>query len=128
MLNIERLPDRKVVILRPDGPLDSKDFEQLAKTIDPIVDSSGKLKGILICARSFPGWTSFGAMQSHLKFIADHHRQIERIGAVTDSGLLKVLSRLAGCVVKPEMKIFAADAEDRALVWLRTGNDPSPAK
>ena len=79
------------------------------------------LTGILICARSFPGWASFDAMLSHLKFIADHHRQIERIAAVTESGSLKSLSRLASHLVAPDIKVFGVEAEDRALVWLRTG-------
>jgi hypothetical protein len=128
MLKIELLHDRKVVILRPDGLLASTDFEQLAKTIDPIIASFGKLTGVLIRARSFPGWATFGAMFSHLKFIAGHHRQIERIGVVTDSGALKVLSHSASCFVKPDIKIFSAGAEDRAMVWLQTGIDQLPAE
>jgi hypothetical protein len=40
----------------------------------------------MIHAESFPGWESFGAFVSHLKFVGDHHRQIERIAAVTNSG------------------------------------------
>ena len=91
MLKFELLRDQKIVILRPDGPLAETDFEQLAKAIDPIIASSGKLTGILIYTRSFPGWATFGAMLSHLRFIADHHRKIERIGAVTESGLPKII-------------------------------------
>jgi hypothetical protein len=45
----------------------------------------------MIRTESFPGWESFGALVSHLKFVADHHRQIERIAAVTDSGFLKIV-------------------------------------
>ena len=52
---------------------------------------------------------------------ADHYRQIERIAAVTESGSLKSLSRLASHLVAPDIKVFGVEAEDRALVWLRTG-------
>lgn len=38
---------------------------------------------------SFPGWGSFGAFVSHLKFVIDHHRHIERIAVVTDNRLLQ---------------------------------------
>ena len=51
MLKYEFLRDRKIIILRPDGPLASTDFEKLAKTIDPIIASAGMLTGILICVR-----------------------------------------------------------------------------
>ena len=127
MLKFELLRNQKIVILRPDGPLAETDFEQLANAIDPIIASSGKLTGILIYTRSFPGWATFGAMLSHLRFIADHHRKIERIGAVTESGLLKSLSRLASHLVAPDIKVFGAGAEDRALAWLQTGRDFGPA-
>ena len=123
MLKFELLRDQKIVILRPEGPLAATDFEQLAKTIDPLIASSGKLTGILICARSFPGWATFGAMLSHLKFITDHHRKIERIGAVTESGFLKLLSRLASHLVAPDIKVFEAGAEVRALSWLQSARD-----
>jgi hypothetical protein len=56
-------------------------FEQLAKEIDPFIATNGKLVGVMIHTESFPGGERFGALVSHL-----HHRQIERIAAVTDSG------------------------------------------
>jgi hypothetical protein len=45
----------------------------------------------MIHTESFPGWESFGAFVSHLKFVGDHHRQIERIAAVTNSGFLRIM-------------------------------------
>ena len=79
----------KYLIVIPDGPLEKEDFEKLANEVDPFLESKGKLAGLMICAKSFPGWESFGAIVSHLKFVADHHRRIERRAAVTDSGFLK---------------------------------------
>jgi len=70
-----------------------------------------------VCAKSFPGWRSYDALLSHLKFIADHHRQIDRMAVVSDSGLLKIMPRIA------ELKVrhFGFEEKDRALAWLETG-------
>ena len=51
----------------------------------------GKLTGLLIEARSFPGWDSFGALIQHLKFLRDHHRKIDRVAvflASADAGYI----------------------------------------
>jgi hypothetical protein len=49
----------------------------------------------MIYTKSFPGWENFGAFVSHIKFVGGHHRKIERIAAVTDSGFLKVMPSIA---------------------------------
>jgi hypothetical protein len=81
-------------------------FEQLAKEIDPFIATNGKLVGVMIHTESFPGWERFGALVSHLKFVADHHRQIERIAAVTDSGPSRTMPRIASHFVQAKIKRF----------------------
>jgi hypothetical protein len=58
-------------------------------------EAKGEAYWVMIYARSFPGWESFGAIVSHLKFVADHHRRIERIAAVTGGKFLKIMPRIA---------------------------------
>jgi len=58
---------------------------------------------------------------SHLKFVAGHHRQIERIAVVTDSAFLKIMPRIASVVIHPEIKQFNFAEKDRALAWLQIG-------
>ena len=121
MLHFELLRDRNIVIATPDGPLEKADFEQFAREVDPLIASFGKVTGLLIDAKSFPGWRDFGAFESHLKFVIDHHRQIERIAVVTDSGLLQTMPRVAGWVVAPDIRPFGSDEREKALEWLETG-------
>jgi len=121
MIHFELLRDRNILVITPDGPLEKADFEQLAKEVDPFIASKGKLAGVMLYAKSFPGWDSFGAFVSHLKFVADHHRQIERIAAVTDSGFLKIMPRIAEHFVQAEIKHFDLAEKDQALAWLETG-------
>jgi hypothetical protein len=121
MIHFELLSDRSILVLTPDGPLEKVDFEQLAKEVDPFIASKGKLAGVMICAKSFPGWRSLGAFMSHLKFVVDHHRQIERIAVITSSEFLKIMPRFASHFVHPEVKHFDFEEKDRALAWLGTG-------
>ena len=121
MIKYELLRDRRILLITPDGPLERADFEQLAKEIDPFIAANGRLAGVMIHAKSFPGWESFGALVSHLKFVADHHREIERIAAVTDSGFLRIAPRIASHFVQANIRHFDFGEKDRALAWLETG-------
>ena len=121
MVHFELLRDRSILAITPDGPLHKADFEQLASEIEPVIASEGKLAGIMICAKSFPGWTSFGAFVAHLRFVVSHHRQIERIAAVTDSAFLRIMPRIANHLVHPDVRHFDFAGKDQALAWLETG-------
>jgi SpoIIAA-like len=121
MVEFELLRDRGVLILSPVGPLEKIDFERLAEDIDPFIASNGKLTGLMICAKAFPGWDSFGALVSHIKFVKDHHRKIERIAAVTNSEFLKIMPHIAKHFVSADVRQFASDQRTAALAWLEAG-------
>jgi hypothetical protein len=127
MIHSELMRDRKILVITPDGPLQKADFEQLAREVDPFIASHGSLDGLMICAKSFPGWDSFGAFVSHLKFVADHHRRIKRIAAVTDSGFLKIMPTIAQHFVQAKIRHFEFEEKDLALAWLEQADDrPAP--
>jgi hypothetical protein len=105
MIHHELMRDQSILVITPDGPLQRTDFEHLAKEIDPFIASNGHLAGLMICAKWFPGWDSFGALVSHLRFVADHHRLIKRIAAVTDSGFLKIMPNIASHFVQAKIRL-----------------------
>jgi hypothetical protein len=121
MIHFELLRDRNILIITPDGPLEETDFARLSQEVDPFIASKGKLAGAMVYAKSFPGWESFGSFVSHLRFVADHHRKIERIAAVTDSGFLKIMPRIADHFVQAKIRHFDFEERDQALAWLETG-------
>jgi hypothetical protein len=62
MLRFELLPGRNILVVIPEGPLEQADFEQFARQVDPLIASAGSIAaGLMIEARSFPGWRNFGA-------------------------------------------------------------------
>ena len=121
MLRHELLPERGILVLHPEGALRAEDFAALAAAVDPHIERYGSLKGVMIEAPAFPGWDSFAALVSHLRFVRDHHRRIRRIAVVTGSPLLSAAPRIASHFVNAEVRAFEADGREAALTWIDAG-------
>jgi hypothetical protein len=122
MVNYELLRTDGILVIRPEASLEAADFQRIAQEVDPYIEASGKLHGVMIDAKFFPGWKDFAALVAHLKFVKDHHRQIERIAAVSDSGFLSIAPKIASHFVQAEVRHFAHSQRDEALAWLRGGS------
>lgn len=107
-----------VLLLHLTKPLEQDDFVQLAKTVDPHIEQTGGLAGIVIEAPTFPGWESLGAMAAHFRFVRDHHKHIKKIAVVTDSAMGTVAERLASHFVSAELKRFSAGQVEAAKQWV----------
>lgn len=118
MLNVELNENDGIAILEPDGVLSESDFVSVAGIIDPYLKKSGKLNGIIIHVESFPGWDSFSALSSHLKFVNDHHKKISHIAFVSDSPIVKAAEQIAGHFVNAEMKSFPFNELENAINWI----------
>lgn len=71
MINYKLLHDRGILALMPEGPLEVADFTVITSQVDAYLAGLGKLHGVFIRAKSFPGWKDFAAMVAHLKFVKD---------------------------------------------------------
>jgi len=118
MIRHELLRENGVLIVRPEGALSSTDFDELARVVDPYLEEQGKLDGLMIVARCFPGWEDLAGLVSHLKFVKDHHRKIRKVAAVTDDRLVSVMPRFVNHFVSAEVRRFGPDEEPQALSWL----------
>ena len=121
MLDYELDRTEGILILEPSGPLESTDFKKLAREVDPYIREKGKLDGLMIYAKSFPGWDNFAAFLSHMKFVRNHHRKIRKIAAVTGSSFLSIMPQVAKHFVQAEVRHFDYDDKDAALNWLKAG-------
>jgi hypothetical protein len=115
MIKSELLRDKGVLIVSPLDPLAASDFEALTAEIDPYIEQNGRLHGLMIYTRLFPGWENFAALLSHLKFVRGHHSKIEKVAAVTDSGFIAVMPSVARHFVRAELRHFDYDDKDKAL-------------
>ena len=118
MIDFNLLRGLGILVVSPVGPLEQSDFVTLAKAVDPYLASEGRLIGLMIYTESFPGWEDFAALVSHFKFVRNHHRQVRRVAAVTDSGFLSVLPRCAAHFVHAEIRHFPYCDKQQALDWL----------
>jgi hypothetical protein len=119
MLAHELLADEGILLIKPKGAIQTGDFESVAKLVDPYIQQKGGLRGVLIEARSFPGWDNFAALLSHLRFVRDHHRSIAKVAAVSNSAILSIAPHIAKHFVNAEFRHFTADDRESALAWLR---------
>ena len=56
MVNHELLRAEGILIIRPVAALEASDFQSIAQEVDPYIASNGKLHGVMIDAKGFPGW------------------------------------------------------------------------
>jgi len=109
-----------ILYVRPKSSLEKDDFVQLAKTVDPYIERTGSLAGLIIDAPSFPGWDSLGAMAAHFRFVRDHHKHIKKIALVTDAALGSVAEALASHFVSAQIRHFPAAELEAAKRWIAT--------
>jgi hypothetical protein len=118
MLNITLDEQHGIATLEPDGPLGKDDFHSAAGIIDPFIEKSGHLNGLIIHTESFPGWDSFQAMHSHLTFVKEHHKKVPRIAFVTDSVISNLAETIGSHFVSADIKSFDYGELDKARAWI----------
>ncbi len=107
-----------ILHLQPRSSLEQADFEKLAEEIDPFIADTGDLTGLIIETPAFPGWSSFSAFITHLRFVKDHRRHIKKIALVTDSVLGDLAEHLMAHFVSAEIRQFPAAALSTAKEWI----------
>ena len=122
MLNVQLNEKESIVTLIPDGALSENDFQLATTIIDPFIEKSGKLNGIIIYVETFPGWDSFAALSTHLKFVSEHHKKVSCVAFVTNSLLGGLAEHIASHFVSAQVKSFSYNALDDAKEWISNSN------
>lgn len=118
MLSVNLNKKERIAILQPDGELSAADFQAASQIIDPFIESSGKLNGIIIYVQSFPGWDSFSALITHLKFIQEHHKLVLHVALVTDSPIGGIAEYVTSHFVSAKVNSFAFGELSAAEEWI----------
>jgi hypothetical protein len=113
------LRDEGILLVSPREPLEAADFRELEHEVDPFIAERGKLQGLMVVAKRFPGWRNFAGLKSHLRFVRDHRLKVKKVAAVTDNALMAIVPRLVAPFVKPQVRRFHANERESALAWLR---------
>ena len=118
MLKINLDKQTKILEVEPSGALSQQDFQSVSIIVDPFIDEFGKLNGIIIYTKSFPGWDSFATLIKHLKFVRDHHKKISSVAFVTDSIVGDLAEKIATHFVNAAVKHFDFKDLDDAKKWI----------
>ena len=119
MIEHEIMKDEGILVVRPVDKLTEEDFAGLTAAVDPYIEEHGGLTGLLIAAASFPGWEDFAGFTSHMRFVKDHHKAIQRVALATDAGIPSFIPKLVDHFTAAEIKPFAYAERDAALAWLK---------
>ena len=107
-----------VLYIRPTSPLRRDDFEALSQAVDPFIERTGGLNGLLLEVAHFPGWTNVAAAIRHFQFVRDHHRKIKKVAIVTDSPLGEAAEHIASHFVAATIKHFPYGHLNEAKAWV----------
>jgi hypothetical protein len=108
-----------ILILRPQGPLCSEDFEKLAGFVDPWLKINHQLRGVVISVKKFPGWESIGSFISHIKFINAHEKKVKRVALAVDGILPEIMSHIAKHFIEAKINQFNFSQLDEAIDWAK---------
>jgi hypothetical protein len=111
------LADTGVLVVEPRGRLRSEDFDALAVTVDPWIETHGELRGLVVHVLEFPGWESLGSFFDHVRFVRDHHRKIRRVALCAGGALAALAPTLARHFVMAEVRHFDYDNLELAIAW-----------
>jgi hypothetical protein len=118
MISVTLDKEAAIVTLEPEGELKEEDFDTAVKIIDPFIKIHGKLTGMIIYTKEFPGWENLAAMLRHLKFIRNHHKKVKRLAFVTDSPIGDIAEAIGSHFVSAEIKRFPYDEKKAARAWI----------
>jgi hypothetical protein len=118
MIHFELDREQSILTITPKGRLEASDFQHLAEEVDPFIEKTGGLKGVMIYTQSFPGWKDFAGLLSHFRFVRSHEQHIARLATVSDSEVLTILPEIARHFIQAEVRHFAFDDEPAARTWL----------
>ena len=119
MIHVDLNEAEGVAVIRPEQMhgLSEADFKELKDLIDHYLRDHDTLHGLVIAAKSFPGWEDFKAFTSHIRFIRDHHRAIRKVALVSDSRLLSAAPYLVDHFVNAKVRHFAFADIEQAKAW-----------
>jgi SpoIIAA-like len=119
VLEYSILKPEGILILTPTGPLHKEDFDGLGALVDGYLASHTNLNGVLVHSESFPGWNSFGSFKTHVRFVRDHERKIDRVALVTDSPIAGAAEAMMQLFISAQIRHFGFAEYNLALAWLK---------
>jgi len=125
MIHVDLNPESGIAVVHPVKMtgLTENDFTRLTALVDQYLKDHKALRGLVIVAESFPGWEDFDAFVSHMTFVRDHHKKIQKVALVSDSPVLSAAPHLVDHFLRAKVRHFGPGELEAAKTWAGT-EDP----
>ncbi len=107
----------EVLKIEISEPLTSQNFDILATKVDEWIEGGGKVNGLVIHLKKFPGWENLGSFISHVNFVKNHHRKIRHVALCANGVLPQLAPELAKYFVEAKVMQFDYDKLGDAMAW-----------
>lgn len=116
MIDILPSPAGNLLKLRVSGQLTKQDYDRLIPVIETHLNQHGKLK--LYCEVENLEMPTLTAIWQDLKFDVKHYRDFTHIAVIGEPEWLAAMTKLAAPLVPAEVRVFAREEQEAALLWL----------
>jgi len=116
-------PDKRVLILRPQGPLTAEDFTLLATILETLSTTVASTCGIVVQTATLPTWRDVGSFLRHVHFLRSDQPHVQRLAIATDSPMATWIASFVERFIAPQVGHFAFEALEDAIAW--AGQDAS---
>ena len=106
-----------VLLVQPAGPLRATDFDMIALAGDPWSEPRGKLRGLVVQTREFPGWENVAGFVRHVHVARGHRDVLGRVALATDVHLPDLKPELADHFIRAERRRFGYYDLGTAIAW-----------
>ncbi len=100
--------------------LSINNFHTLSQVVDPWIEKNNELHAIIIHTEHFPFWENLGALASHISFVKNHHKHVEKVALVANGILPHIAPALAKVFVKAKIKSFKYNEMYEARDWVKS--------
>jgi len=123
MLQIDIQERANIVVVTPDGRINSDEIQDLATKMSEYINETDRVPNLVLHTKSVPHWADFNALKEHLKFIKGHHQLVKKVAIVSDSKLLWLAKSVVDHFVGAKVRRFNEDAIDDAIAWAQVEDD-----
>lgn len=120
------LTDPGVVVVSIEKPLRVQDLREVTESVESVIETQGRLTGLVIHARRFPGWQNVSGLLAHVRFVLGHKDEIVRLAIASDGRIATLAPWIKRVVRGPEVRGFSYGALETAIRWAAARQDATP--
>jgi hypothetical protein len=115
MLNYELDRAQSILIVKPVGPLESRDFEKLVGEVDPYISEKGQLNGLMSLRQILSGMGEFRSLPIAYEIRQEPSSENQKDRGRNRKWFSSIMPQVANHFVQAEIRHFDYDDKDAAL-------------